>query len=217
MRTIFFDLDGTLADSSPGIVRSMQYALTSLGRNQRSEHELEGFIGAPLVDVFTKLLETEDKKMPLKALQLFRDRYSRKGLFESRIYAGVPKMLTEIGNCGTTLFVATAKPGIFAERIISHLGLCECFCRIYGSELDGTHANKTELIQHVLEQEQLDPEKAVMVGDRDHDIIGAKANGLLSVGVLWGYGSREELSACAPDMIVDTPSALVEALRPAPH
>ena len=212
MHAVFFDLDGTLTDSSPGIVRSMQYALTSLGRTRHSKHELERFIGAPLVDVFATLLETEDEKMPLKALQLYRDRYSRKGLFENKVYAGVPNMLTKINNGGVTLFVVTAKPKVFAERVISHLGLGSHFDRIYGSELDGTRANKSELIRYVLEQERLAPEEAVMVGDRRHDIIGAKANGLGSAGVLWGYGSREELSACMPDMVVDTPAALVAAL-----
>jgi len=212
MRAVFFDLDGTLTDSSPGIVRSIQHALASLGRAQRGVQELESFIGAPLVDVFAQLLETEDQKEPLKALQLYRDRYSRKGLFESNVYAGVPEMLTEIGRGRATLYVVTAKPGVFAERIISHLGLGGHFKRIFGSELDGTHTNKTELIRHVLEQTQLSAKEAVMVGDRHHDIIGARTNGLCSAGVLWGYGSRKELSACKPDIIADTPKALTEAL-----
>jgi len=212
MRAVFFDLDGTLADSSPGIVKSMQYALTSLGRLSRSQQELEEFIGAPLVDVFAKLLETETDKLPLKALQLYRDRYSRKGLFESKVYAGVPAMLAEIENGGVNLFVVTAKPKVFAERVISHLSLGKYFYRIYGSELDGARSNKTDLIRHVLERGQLTPDEAVMVGDRYHDIIGAKANGLRSVGVLWGYGSREELYCSEPDMIVDSPSSLPGAL-----
>lgn len=212
MRAVFFDLDGTLTDSSLGIVRSMQHALTALGRSQPSKHKLEGFIGAPLVDVFAKLLGTETEKLPLKALQLYRDRYSRKGLFESRVYAGVPTMLTEIKNGGVKLIVVTAKPTVFAERVIAHLDLGKCFYRIYGSELDGTRSNKTELIRHVLEQEQLTPDEAVMVGDRHHDIIGAKANGIHSAGALWGYGTREELSACKPDILVDTPTVLTEAL-----
>jgi len=212
MLAVFFDLDGTLANSSPGIVRSMQYALTSLGRTQHSKYKLEEFIGTPLLGTFAKLLETEDDKLPLKALQFYRDRYSRKGLFESSVYAGVPKMLTEIGSGGVTLFVVTAKPTVFAERVISHLGLGKCFYRIYGSELDGRRADKTELIRHVLEQERLTPGETLMVGDRRHDIIGAKANGLRSAGVLWGYGSKEELSACKPDILVDTPTVLTEAL-----
>lgn len=212
MRVVFFDLDGTLTDSSPGIVRSMQHAFTSLGRMQRSRHELEGFIGAPLVDVFAKLLETDDEKLPLEALRLYRERYSREGLFECKVYAGVPNMLTEIRSGGSTLFVVTSKPRVFAERIISHFGLGGYFDRVFGSELDGTRFNKAELIRHVLEQEQLAAEEALMVGDRGHDIIGAKANGLRSVGVLWGYGSREELSSCGPNIIVDSPTALAEAL-----
>jgi phosphoglycolate phosphatase len=198
MPTVFFDLDGTLVDSSPGIVQSMQYALTSLGRTLPANHELESFIGAPLLDVFRKLLESENDRLPQKALQLYRHRYSRKGLFESHVYAEIPVMLTEIGNGGASLLVVTAKPSVFA--------------RIYGSELDGRRVDKTELIRYVLEQERLTPGKIWMVGDRHHDIIGAKANGLRSAGVLWGYGSREELSACKPDILVDTPAVLTEAL-----
>ena len=212
MRAVFFDLDGTLTDSSPGIVRSIQYALTSLGRQKRGVHELEGFIGAPLKEVFATLLKTDDEELPLKALQLYRERYSRKGLFECTAYMGVPEMLSAIGNDGMTLYVVTAKPRIFAERVISHLGLGEHFSRIFGSELDGTHSAKSDLIRYVLEQTRLSPEKVLMVGDRHHDIKGARANGLCSAAVLWGYGSRKELSACKPDMIVEKPKALAEVL-----
>lgn len=217
MEAVFFDLDGTLADSSLGIVQSMQYALTSLGRRNHSQHELERFIGSPLMDVFAQLLETKTQQLPLKALQLYRDRYSRKGLFESKVYTGVPEMLTAIKCGGVPLFVVTAKPTVFAEQVIRHLGLESHFERIFGSELDGTRSIKTELIRHVLNQEQLKPQESVMVGDRHHDITGAKANGLRSVGVLWGYGSGKELRASEADMIVDTPIALVEALRSISH
>ena len=110
------------------------------------------------------------------------------------------------------MIVVTAKPTVCAERVIAHLDLGKCFYRIYGSELDGTGSNKTELIRHVLVQEQLSPRETLMVGDRHHNIIGAKANGLLSAGVLWDYGSREELSACKPDILVDTLIVLTEAL-----
>lgn len=212
MRAVFFDLDGTLSDSSPGIVRSIQFALTSLGWKKRGVHELEGFIGAPLKEVFATLLETDDNELPLKALQLYRERYSRKGLFECNVYSGVPELLTTIGKDGTILYVVTAKPGIFAERVISHLGLGGHFGRIFGSELDGTHSEKSDLIRHVLQQTRLSPKQVVMVGDRHHDIMGARANGLCSAAVLWGYGSRKELSACKPDMIVETPKSLSEAL-----
>jgi phosphoglycolate phosphatase len=205
-----FDLDGTLTDPKTGITRSVQYALERLGRPVPDADELTWMIGPPIFAGFTELLGGTDE-VP-DAVRLYRERYSDVGLFENEVYAGIPALLRDLQEKGVRLYVATSKLQVFARRILDHFELSRFFSEIYGSELDNRNADKRDLIRHILERERFDPAGAVMIGDRKHDAIGAKANGLASIGVTWGYGSRQELLDAGIACLVDAPQALVESI-----
>ncbi|GJD19796.1 similar to indigoidine systhesis protein IdgB [Rivularia sp. IAM M-261] len=212
---ILFDLDGTLTDPKIGITRSIQYALTEMGYSLDDGYSLDWCIGPPLKGCFAQLLNTSDETILNKALSLYRSRFSTVGLFENFLYPQITETLKIIRHNYKT-FVATSKPHVYAKRIIEHFGLLSLFDGIYGSELDGTHSNKSDLIQHILLMENLSPTSTVMVGDRHHDIIGAKANGVYSIGVTYGYGTEQELEASGADFIAYSPDdipKLVEKLK----
>ncbi|WP_081928736.1 HAD family hydrolase [Microvirga sp. BSC39] len=205
-----FDLDGTLTDPKTGITRSIQYALEKLGRPVPEADELTWMIGPPIFAGFTQLLggaeQVED------AVRLYRERYGDVGLYENEVYAGIPALLEDLRENGVRLYVATSKLQVFARRILDHFDLSRFFIEIYGSELDNRNADKRDLIRHIIEQERFDPTGAVMIGDRKHDAIGAKANGLASIGVTWGYGSRQELIEAGVACLVDAPQDLAKPI-----
>jgi len=207
---ILFDLDGTLTDPRDGIVRCIQYALERLGLEPRSEEDLLHFIGPPLRESFCELLNTTDEAALARAVNVYRERYSTIGLLENDLYAGIPEALSALRERGDVLFVATSKPGLYAQQILEHFGLACYFRSIWGCELDGTRGEKADLIGHVLSQEELAPRDTVMVGDRLHDAVGARAHGILPVGVLWGSGDEQELvnAQCKP--LLHTPAELAQ-------
>jgi len=208
MTTVFFDLDGTLTDPKPGITRSIQYALRRLDRAVPSEQELTWCIGPPLHASLKKLLATDD--LADKALSLYRERFGDIGLFENEVYPGIEATLSVLAESDRRLFVATSKPIVYAERIIDHFKLTGYFERVFGSELDGTRTDKTELLGYALRATGVDPSRATMIGDRSHDMIGARNNGMTAVGVLYGYGSREELVDAGAHHVCATPGKLIE-------
>ncbi len=189
--SICFDLDGTLTDPKSGITRSIRYALERLGRAVPDEVELLWCIGPPLLGSFEKLLG--DKTEARDALALYRERFGDIGLYENELYPGVREALDALKATGRRLFVATSKPTVYAARIIEHFNLSPYFETVYGSELDGTRTDKTELLNWILEEAKLEPAQTSMVGDRRYDIIGARQNGMSAIGVLYGYGARSEL------------------------
>ncbi|MBF9197486.1 HAD family hydrolase [Microvirga terrestris] len=205
-----FDLDGTLTDPKTGITRSVQYALGKLGRPIPEADDLTWMIGPPLIAGFTELLGGSDEVQ--EAVRLYRERYSAIGLYENEVYAGIPALLQNLQERGIRLYVATSKLQVFARWILDHFDLSRFFSEIYGSELDNRNADKRDLIRHILEQERFNPMNAVMIGDRKHDAIGAKANGLASIGVTWGYGSRQELLDAGVARLVDAPQDLAEPI-----
>jgi phosphoglycolate phosphatase len=211
MDAIYFDLDGTLTDPKIGITRSIQYALDRLGHPDiPGEDELTWCIGPPLRASFTKLLGGEHCSD--RAVTLYRERFADIGIFENSLYAGIADILTALARPGRRLFVATSKPGVFAERIIDHFGLRDHFERVFGSELDGTRSDKTHLLQYALQKTSVDPSRAIMIGDRSHDIVGARNNGMSAIGVLYGYGSREELTEAGALHVCAMPHGLLEHL-----
>ncbi len=212
IRYLLFDLDGTLTDSKHGILRSIIYALQKLGRVPNEADNLDWCLGPPLVGTFATLLETDDPALIDRAISLYRERYTTIGLWENAVYPGVPEMLATLKQQGYHLFVATSKPIAYAADILRHFELMEYFDQAYGSELNGELANKGDLIRHILAQEALRPEQALMTGDRRHDIEGAKLNGLRTVGVTYGYGSVEELTLAGADHFVAEPAAMVALL-----
>ena len=210
---VLLDLDGTLTDPRVGIVACLQHALHRLGRPCPPPADLVAFIGPPLRESFGRLLDTDEGSAIDEAVTLYRERFAAIGLFENIVYQGVPEALAELRGLGMTLYVATSKAHTFARRIVEHFGLGSFFAGVYGSELDGTRADKAELIAHVLQREALASTSTVMVGDRAHDVRGARARGVFPVGVLWGYGSRAELTSAGAGILCERPALLPALLR----
>jgi len=207
MKTIFFDLDGTLTDPKPGITGSIQYALQKLDRPVPSQDELTWCIGPPLRASFVALLGGEEHAD--RAVALYRERFADVGLFENSLYPDVADTLAAL-KPHYRLFVATSKPHVFADRIIDHFGLRSYFEHVFGSELDGTRVNKGDLLAWAIGRTGTDASRALMIGDRSHDIIGAKMNGMGGIGVLYGYGSRTELVEAGASHLCATPRAVRE-------
>jgi phosphoglycolate phosphatase len=214
VKAIYFDLDGTLTDPKPGITRSIQFALRKLDRPVPSEDELTWCIGPPLHASLKKLLGTDE--LADRALLLYRERFGDVGLFENQVYSGIEQALSEFARSDRRLFVATSKPVVFAKRIIDHFKLTGYFERVFGSELDGRNVDKTDLLGYALASAGIDPSQAMMIGDRSHDMIGARNNGMTAIGVLYGYGSREELVGAGAHHVCATPRTLLDhpGLRP---
>lgn len=211
---LLFDLDGTLVDPVKGITRSIQYALARLDRAVPETEALLWCIGPPLVESFKRLLETTSSELAVQALQHYRQRFNETGKFENRVYPRIPQTLEALRRTGARLFMATAKPTVFADQIATHFGLAEHFEAVYGSELSGERSEKADLIAHILAAERLEASTTAMIGDRKHDIIGAKRNGIKAIGVAYGYGSRTELTEAGADMIVESPEGLSCILSP---
>jgi phosphoglycolate phosphatase len=207
-KTVFFDLDGTLTDPMVGITTSIQYALEKLDVDIPVKDDLTWCIGPPLQKSLGVLVGKERAAL---ALGFYRERFSDIGWKENVLYPGIEDTLVRLCGQGFRLFVATSKPHVFARRIIEHFQMGQYFDAIYGSELDGTRVEKTELLRFALSETQTE-ENATMVGDREHDIIGALANGMSAIGVTYGYGSPQELFQAGANGIVGRPADLVPAL-----
>lgn len=208
---IYFDLDGTLTDPKPGITRSIQYALQKLDHHSiPTEDELTWCIGPPLRASFVRLLGAEDSAD--RAVSLYRERFSDVGLYENGVYDGISEVLTKLRQSGHRLFVATSKPHVFATRIVEHFGLRHHFEHVFGSELDGTRVDKSDLLDYALKIAAVDPSKTLMIGDRSHDIVGAKNNGMQAIGVLYGYGSKDELIGAGALHVCATPQAILDCI-----
>ena len=214
MDAIYFDLDGTLTDPKIGITRSIQYALRKLDLPEPSPDELTWCIGPPLRDSFVRLLGG-DSQADL-AVSLYRERFGDVGLYENAVYPDIEHILGALKQSHRRLFVATSKAGVFAERIIEHFGLGRYFEQVFGAELDGTRAQKSDLLAYALENTGVDPSRALMIGDRSHDMIGARNNGMGAIGVLYGYGSREELVEAGASHVCATPRAVLDHITGLP-
>ncbi len=206
-----FDLDGTLTDPALGITNSIIYALEKMGREIPPRESLYSFIGPPLIQSFQSLDMTEEEAE--RALQIYREYFSVKGLFENTVYDGIPNALSQLNDCGIKLLLATSKPELYAKQIIEHFGLDKYFTAIYGASMDEKRVDKADVIRYAAKSAGIaNLNKAVMIGDRMHDILGAKKNGIVSIGVLWGYGSEDELKEAGADYIVGTLSEMVSAV-----
>ncbi len=209
---VLLDLDGTLTDPREGIVGCIKYALNELAHGCPSDSELSRYIGPPLHDTFSELLSSTDSARINTAVALYRERFAVTGMFENSVYPGITEALSDLQELGAVLYVATSKPQVYAFKIVEHFGLGEFFRAVYGSELDGTRSNKADLIAHILKTESLSPGSTCMVGDRLHDMVGAKANSVFPVGVLWGYGSRDELVSGGAAALCESPVMLCHVL-----
>lgn len=208
MTPVFLDLDGTLTDPKPGITLSIVHALETMGLEAPDPDSLTWAIGPALVDTFARL-GVDD---PLEALKHYRARYTDVGLFENRVYDGIPEALAQLKAEGFTLYLATAKPIVYARRITAHFGLASFFDAEFGPELDGTRNDKGELLRHARDVLGLPrSQRGLMVGDRLHDYEASRAADLSSLAVSWGYGDATEWARF--DGVCDSPAELASAVR----
>ena len=209
---VLFDLDGTLTDSSAGITGCIRHALGRLGRPCPEDDVLAAYIGPPLRGTFSTLLGTTDPALIDTALSHYRARYDETGLYENRVYDGVPEMLEGAARLADAMFVTTAKLQPAATRIVAHFDLARHFAGVYGAGHDGRFDRKVDLLAHLLETGVIRAENSIMVGDRGLDITAAKLNGLRSIGALWGFGDHRELADAGADVLCESPRALVACL-----
>jgi phosphoglycolate phosphatase len=210
MMHLLFDLDGTVTDPKQGIVACIRHALRRMDIEIAPNIKLESYIGPPLRDTFRSLCG-DDSDVEV-AVAFYRERFSTIGLFENRVYDGIPLCLEQLRGKVKTIHLATSKPRIYAEQIIQHFELERYFDVIYGSELDGRLDDKTELIHHILKREKLNAANTVMIGDRSFDVIGARNNNVKAIGVLWGYGSEAELDQAGAHQTCRHPAELSDHL-----
>jgi len=200
--TILFDLDGTLTDPKRGILNSVKYALQKMNQPIPLESELLKFIGPPIQRSFSEICQLNENEL-LNAVRFYREYFSKNGMIENNLYDGIHELLRELFKENKRLYVATSKPTIFAKQILSHFQLDQYFIEIVGSELDGTRIDKGEIIEFIFEMNNdLSKEDSVMIGDRLHDIVGAKIAKIDAIGVTYGYGSEVELTDAGANAIV---------------
>ncbi|HEL2685278.1 TPA: HAD family hydrolase [Streptococcus suis] len=210
-QTILFDLDGTLTDSGQGILNSVAYALEKMGIEEPDTANLNRFIGPPLYESFSRFyqLSPEDTQ---SAVDAFRVYFKEKGMFENQLYPGIIPLLEELRTAGKTLVIATSKPEIFAKQILEHFGIAHYFDVIAGASLDSSRISKADVIGYAINQLEAFPKHAVMIGDREHDIEGARRHQLPAIGVLYGYGNKQEFEKAGATMIVETVQDLKKVL-----
>lgn len=198
-KAILFDLDGTLTESGEGITKSVQYALEKLGKPEENLEALKVFVGPPLMEQFMKYADL-DEETARRAVEIYRERYSTIGIFENRPYPGMAHMLEELKKKGYLLAVASSKPEYFVKKILAHFDLEKYFDEAVGSEMSGSRTNKTEVIEETLRRLHLENhrEQVLMVGDKEHDVLGARKAGLECLAVSYGYGTMEELTEARP-------------------
>ncbi|MCG2575078.1 HAD-IA family hydrolase [Acinetobacter sp. ME22] len=200
VKNILLDLDGTLTDPKIGIHTCIRYAMEKMGQPLADDTDLDWTIGPPLKASFIQLLNSAEDALAEQALAFYRERFSTIGLYENELYPHVIETLKALVERGYNLYLATAKPQVFAIRILEHFKLLDYFTKPYGSELTGERTNKGDLIHYILQQEQLVPEYCMMVGDREYDILGARRNGIETIAVTYGYGTDAEIAQAAPKL-----------------
>lgn len=207
--TAIFDLDGTITDSGQGIMNAIRYAVKKHALPEISDEVLRSFIGPPLKEQFQSVFGLSEEE-GVVMVSTYREYYSDKGIFENRVYDGVQEMLEGLKTAGIRILMATSKPEKYAKQIAEHFGFDKYFDFIGGACMDGRRTDKYEVIEYVLESCAVARETAVMIGDRSHDVTGAKKAGLNSIGVLYGYGSKEELEMAGAGELAVLPSDVVE-------
>ena len=213
MRTeyIFMDLDGTISDPKEGITKAVAHALSYYGIRVENLDMLEKFIGPPLMDSFQDFYGFSEERSR-GAVEKYREYFGRQGLFENMLYDGMKELLAAVVSHGKKIVIATSKPEVYTVQILKYFGIEHYFQFVAGSTLDGSRSKKGDVIRYALDSLKITADQAVMVGDRKHDVIGAKENGMYVVGVLYGYGDRKELKTAGADCIVTDVEELKEKL-----
>lgn len=211
-KNIIFDLDGTLTDSGPGIRNAVRHALYRFGFEENDTAKLNRFIGPPLYDSFIRFYNIDPVEAH-KGENYFREYYRDKGIYENSLYDGIKECLGQLCDMGVKLYIGTSKPDFMAEIVVNHFDIKKYFKGVYGAKIEeGLYAKADVLKKLFAENPDVLKADTVMVGDREHDILGAKAVGISSVGVLWGYGSRDEFLSADADYVVNTPTELSELI-----
>lgn len=213
IKNILIDLDGTLTDPKVGITTSARYGLAKVGHAIPESENIDWIIGPPLKASLAKILNVDaNDVLADQALLGYRERFAVTGLFENHVFEDVAETLAALKDKGYRLFLATAKPEVYARQILDHFDLLQYFEYPYGSELNGERTNKGDLIAYILKKEQLNPEECLMVGDREHDIFGARNNGIETIAVEYGYGSKQELDQAQPKARIQKFSDLLNVI-----
>lgn len=210
--SVLLDLDGTLIDSQPGILASCLAALRALGHRPDETLDIKRFIGPPLEEMMQVLLQSYGDDRTGEAVLAYRRHYGDSGLLGSVPYPGIGESLKEMQQAGLRIYLATSKRETFARRILDHLEFATYFDGIHGSVPGGALDHKPELLAHILSEHDLPPSRSLMVGDRRHDISGAHAVGMRGLGVLWGYGTRDELEIAGADQLVESTADLARTV-----
>ena len=213
-RVVFFDLDGTLTDSAPGILRCVQYALEQCGTPEPDTDKLRPFIGPPLLDSFQQFCGMSPERAAYAVAQ-YRERFSKIGMFENSVYPGIPQLLERLTAHGYVLAVATSKPEVYTRQIMEHFALTKYFTVIAGSDIHKEGETKADVMRLALRRLGLpeqQPSHTVMIGDRKHDVLGAKECGVPCIGVRYGYAAPGELEQYGAEWVTDTPETLAELL-----
>ena len=209
---VLFDLDGTVTESGPGVLRSMAYAMDKFSLPMPDDVPTRLFMGPPLSFSFRNYCHLPPEKIP-DALRFYREYYSQKGIFECSVYPGLEDLFKKIAKSGKTLLVASSKPEAYVKSILAHFGLDGYFAFIGGADFEGLRGEKDQVLEYTLASAGVqDVTKAVMVGDREHDIFGAAKFGMDSIGVLYGYGSRDELTAAGATYLAETADDIANIL-----
>lgn len=213
IRHVLFDLDGTLTDSAEGITRCIAKAAVACGAAPPESARLRGFIGTPLADIFEALLDTADPSRIERAISLYRERFERIGYRENRVYDQIEDLLDALAERGFSLYVATAKQQADADRVIEHFRLHPRFAGVFGVVEDGERRDKALLVRRILTTHGIAPAAAALIGDRSHDVGGARRAGVCAIGAAWGYGSVEELREAKADHVAAAPRDVLGCLE----
>lgn len=205
-KNILWDFDGTLSDPQLGILNCYKFTLSFYSLPIPSDAELRRLIGPPLQDGMRKLVPQATDEEIKEMVTKFREQFGKTGIWENEVFPKIPGLLQSLQKYRH--YIATSKPEVYAKQTTVHLGITRYFIEVYGSELNGMRSRKGDVIAYLLERERLNPAETVMIGDTHYDVIGAKENGLFSIGITWGFGTREELVAAGADMIVSDPDEL---------
>lgn len=208
--TLFFDLDGTVSNNFDGIARCLNYALQKLGFPQLADSEVKPFVGPPFRESLPRAFPGIDTEA---ALHYYRHRYEHTGWAENSLYDGIEDAIRQLHLQGFTIALCTSKPRVFAEKILDHFDLTRYFDGIHGPEFDGRFDQKTDLLAHLVNHYKVAPANAVMIGDRDKDVEAALHAGTHSLGVLWGFGSHEELQNAGARRIIESPAQLIHTVH----
>lgn len=212
-KNILFDLDGTLTDSGPGIRNAVHHALHRFGIEENDTAKLNRFIGPPLYDSFVRYYNIDPVEAH-KGENYFREYYRDKGIYENSLYDGIKDCLERLCGIGADLYIATSKPDFMAETVLVYFDIKKYFKGVYGARIEEGLYAKTDVLKKLFsENPAVSKESSVMVGDREHDVLGAKSVGISSAGVLWGYGSREELCCAGADFVIATPRELLQIIN----